>query len=116
MKAMLKFTLLLLAGCFMFSFSGKEVKTMVIKTTTVCEMCKDRIERELVFTKGVKEVKVDLEKNLITVKYRTDKVTPEKIRTAVSQLGYWADDVPADEAAFKKLPDCCQKEGCGKKG
>ena len=116
MKATLKLSLFVLVGFFMFSFTGKEVKTMEIKTTTVCEMCKERIERELVFTKGVKEVKVDLEKNIITVKYRTDKVSPENIRKAVSKMGYWADDVPADEEAFKKLPECCQKEGCGKKG
>jgi periplasmic mercuric ion binding protein len=97
------------------AFTGKEVKTIEIKTSTVCDMCKDRIERELVFESGIKSVKVDLKANTITVKFRTDKTNPETIRKAVANLGYWADEVPANEEAFNKLPECCKKEGCGKK-
>lgn len=100
----------------LFSFkAGKETKTIVIKTSTVCDMCKERIERDLVFEAGVKVVKVDIEQNTITVKYRTDKTNPETIKKAITKLGYWADEMPSDEAAFNKLPDCCKKEGCGKK-
>jgi copper chaperone CopZ len=95
--------------------TGKETKTIEIKTSAVCEMCKERIERELVFEKGVKQVNVNLQANLITVTYRTDKTSPEKLRAAIAKMGYWADEVPADENGFKKLPQCCQKEGCGKK-
>lgn len=99
----------------LLSFTGKETKTVEIKSTTVCDMCKDKIERELVFETGIKSAKVNLTTNIITVKYRTDKTNPEAIRKAIAKLGYWADDVPANEEAFKKLPACCQKEGCGKK-
>ncbi len=100
---------------FLFAFTGKEIKTIEIKTSTVCEMCKERIERDLVFEAGVKSVKVDYAAKLITVKYRTDKTNPEKIRKAISKLGYWADDVAANEESWKKLPACCKSEGCGKK-
>ena len=99
----------------MMSFTGKETKTIEIKTSTVCEMCKERIERDLVFESGVKSVKVDLKTNIITVKYRIDKTNPEKIKTAITKLGYWADEIPADQNALNKLPECCKKEGCGKK-
>lgn len=95
--------------------AGKQIKTINIKSSTVCDMCKERIERELVFEKGVKEVKVDLSTSTITVKYRNDKTDPDKIRKAIAKLGYYADDVAGDPEAFKKLPECCQKEGCGKK-
>ena len=97
------------------SFTGKGTKTIEIKTSTVCEMCKQRIERDLVFEKGIKQVTVDLKTNTIAVVYRPDKTTPEALKKAISKMGYWADEVPADEAGFKKLPECCQKEGCGKK-
>ena len=99
----------------LFSFTGKETKVIDIKTSTVCEMCKERIERDLVFEAGVKSVKVDLTTKTVSVKYRTDKTDPDKIRKALSNLGYWADDVPANEEAWKKLPACCKDEGCGKK-
>ncbi len=51
--------------------------------------------------------------SMIHVEYDARKTDPEHIRMAVTKLGYSADDMPGDLAAFKKLPDCCQKEGCG---
>lgn len=109
-------TTLFLGAIFftLMSFTGKEVKTLEIKTSTVCEMCKERIERELVFEKGIKAVKVDLTAKTVTVKYRTDKTNPEAIKKAVSKLGYKADEIAATEEGFNKLPECCKAEGCGK--
>jgi mercuric ion binding protein len=105
-------------GIIMFllmAFTGKETKKIEIKTSTVCEECKTRIEHELVFEKGVKLVSVDLATKTVFVTYRADKTDPDKIRKALSKLGYWADDVPADEAGYNKLPKCCKDDGCGKK-
>lgn len=99
----------------LLSFTQKETKTIDIKTSAVCDMCKERIEREMVFEKGVKEVNVSLETKTITVTYRTDKTSPEKIRKAIAKLGYWADEVAAEEEGYKKLPECCKSEGCGRK-
>lgn len=93
----------------------KETKTIGIKTSAVCAMCKERIERDLVFEKGIKQVNVNLESKTITVTYRVDKTNPQNIRRAIAKLGYWADEVPADEAGYKKLPECCKNEGCGKR-
>lgn len=88
--------------------------TITIKTSTMCEMCKEKIERNLIFEKGVKTVVVDFKNKIVTVSYRTDKTTPEKIKAALVKLGYRADELPANPEAFKKLPACCQEEGCGK--
>ena len=115
MKKTIKYMLLLLIAIATMSFTGKETKTITIKSSTVCDMCKERIERELVFEKGIKNVKVDISANTITVKYRTDKTDEQAIKQAISKLGYWADEVAADKDAFDKLPECCKKEGCGKK-
>lgn len=87
---------------------------LTVSTSTVCGMCKSKIEKELVFEKGVKEVKVDLEKKTVWVRYKADKTSPEKIKAAISKIGYRADDIKADPKAFEKLPACCKAEGCGK--
>ena len=115
MRTKIKLMTVLFVAMGLFAFKGRETKTLVVKSSTVCDMCKQRIERGLVFEEGVKEVKVDIAANTISVKYKADKTTPEKIKTAISKLGYSADEVAADETAFKKLPMCCQKEGCGMK-
>lgn len=94
--------------------ADKKLAHLDIHTSTVCDMCEKTIEENLIYEKGVKSVNVDLAKSEIHVEYDPKKNTPEGLRKAVSAMGYMADDIPGDEAAFKKLPLCCQKEGCGK--
>ena len=86
--------------------SSDEVK---IKTSAVCGMCKDRIETGLSSEKGVKSVSLDTDTKIVTVGYNPEKTDPAKIRTAISKIGYDADDVKADPDAYAKLPGCCKK-------
>ncbi|MBN2175787.1 MAG: heavy-metal-associated domain-containing protein [Bacteroidales bacterium] len=86
-------------------------KEIEIKTSAQCEMCKERIEKNMAFEKGVKDVVLDLETKVLTIKYRSDKTDPGKLKKAVSKIGYDADDVAADPKAYEKLPDCCKKGG-----
>jgi periplasmic mercuric ion binding protein len=81
-----------------------------IKSSVVCGQCKDRVESGLVYEKGVKEVSVDLKTKEVTVKYNPSKTTPDEIRTALSKIGYDADNVKADPKAYEKLPACCKKD------
>ena len=96
------------------AFAQDKYATIDVKTSTICDMCEKTIEGELIYEKGVKKVDVDLEKAIVRVDYDSAKTDAVKIRTAISKLGYMADDIPADEAAWNKLPACCKNEGCGK--
>jgi periplasmic mercuric ion binding protein len=80
-----------------------------IKTSAVCETCKETIEKALAFEKGVKKSTLDVASKIVTVTYNPEKTTPEKIREAIANAGYDADDVKANPKVFKKLPDCCKK-------
>lgn len=92
----------------------KKTEHIDIVSSTVCDMCKETIEKEMIYEKGVKKVSVDLATSSVHVEYDAKKSTPEKLRAALIKLGYAADGVPGDPKAFAKLPACCQKEGCGK--
>ena len=87
-----------------------QLDTVVIRTSSVCEMCKELIEKELSFEKGVKKSILDIRSKDITVIYNPEKTTPEKIKQAITRVGYDADSLPADPKAYKRLPDCCKKE------
>lgn len=80
-----------------------------IKTSAVCDMCKETIEKHMAFEKGVKKSSLDVDSKILTVTYNPAKITPEQIRKAVAQSGYDADDVPANPKAYKKLDACCKK-------
>lgn len=96
---------------FSFSFKKGEVKEVVIKTSSECGMCKERIEEKLNYTKGVTYVNLDVSSKLLTVKYKEEKVTLEKIKEIISNLGYDADDVKANPESQKNLPACCKPNG-----
>jgi len=53
-----------------------------------CAACKDRIEKFIPLEKGVKDLKVDLEKKEVTVIYKPNKTTLEKLKKAIEELGY----------------------------
>jgi pantoate kinase len=48
------------------------------------------------------------EESTITVVYNSKKTDLPTIKTAISQLGYDADDVKADPAGYQKLDGCCK--------
>jgi len=88
----------------------KKPETLKIKTSAVCDMCKDRIEKGLAFEKGVKKADLDVKTKIVTITYNPAKTTPDDLRKAISKLGYDADNVPADKVAYSKLPACCKKD------
>ncbi|MEO8067772.1 MAG: heavy-metal-associated domain-containing protein [Flavobacteriales bacterium] len=111
MKTIITAALLLI---WVSATAQKDIAQLDVKTSTVCDMCEKTIETELIYEKGIQKVDVHLDDAVVHVEYDTRKTTPEKIRTAISKLGYMADGIAADEAAWNKLPACCKKEGCGK--
>lgn len=105
---------ILLSGIFMLVMSinttkAQDVAELKVKTSAVCDMCKETMEKHMAFEKGVKKSSLDVESKILTVTYNPAKITPEQIRKAVSKSGYDADDVPADPKAYKKLDACCKK-------
>lgn len=90
------------------SIAGGE-KEVVFKSSVVCGMCKTKIEKDLPLTKGVKSVSVDVKKKEIKVVYNPEKTTVAKLKTAISKIGYDADEVVANKKAHDHLPKCCQK-------
>ena len=90
---------------------AKKTETIVIKTSTQCGMCKSRVEKAIAYEKGVVSSNLDVDKQLFTVTYKPSKTSPEKIREAISKVGYDADDIKAVQKAHDNLPGCCQKGG-----
>lgn len=88
---------------------GKTIDTVEIKTSAVCKMCKDRLEHDMAFEKGVKSVELDLDTKVLIIAYKTNKTNKEKLKKAVTKIGYDADEMVADQKAHDRLPDCCQK-------
>ena len=101
-----------LAAVFI-SFAGilNAQDTLLIKTSAQCGSCKKLIEHDMKFEKGVESASLHVKSQMLTVVYDPEKTTPEKLRLAVTKIGYDADEMPADPKAYNKLNDCCKKGG-----
>ena len=69
----------------------KSIETVEIQTSAVCDMCKETIEKQLAFTKGVTAAELDVKTAIVTVSYKTNRTTIEDIRLAINEVGYDAD-------------------------
>jgi mercuric ion binding protein len=105
---------ILIIGAVLISLSAfsqvKAVQTATIKTpNALCENCKKRIESYVKYYDGVLEINVNYKKGETKVKFVTDRINIEEIKAYIANCGYDADDVPAAEDAYKRLPLSCKK-------
>ena len=89
----------------------KKTEKAEILTSAICEMCKETIEYELTFTKGIKFVELDVNSKIVTVEFNPKKISLEDIRKGISGVGYNADSVKRDPTAYANLPFCCRDGG-----
>jgi copper chaperone CopZ len=89
----------------------KALDTLYIKTSALCQDCKQRIESTLNYQKGVKYAVLDLDTKVATVIHKINKISPLALRQAISKSGYDADEIKADPNAVVLLPKCCQPGG-----
>ena len=77
-------------------FAKGEIKTVVYTTTPQmhCAGCENKIKGNIKYIKGVKSIETDLEKQTVTIKYDSSKITPEKIVAGFSKIGYEVKEVP----------------------
>ena len=89
----------------------KAVGKAVIKTPTIlCEKCQKKVEFFISHTEGVVSCAVNIHKKTTTVTWINDRTTLENIKTAIANMGYDADDIEAEEYAYKRLPKQCKAE------
>lgn len=104
-------TLIAAVGFTVASFAQtKALQTAKISTPNVrCEECKKRLTTYLDRYDGIQYLNINTHKGEIQVKYLTDRIDIEQIKTAIANAGYDADDVPANEESYKRLPKTCKK-------
>ena len=93
-----------------FSAQTKELTEVKIKTSAVCDMCKTTLEKAMAYEKGVKQSSLDVELAILTVAYNPNKTNAEKIKKAITEAGYDADELVANTRAYNKLNACCKKD------
>ena len=109
----MKYAQLTVVGLLLFCITGmaqqKTSGKAIISTPGMfTEDCKAKIEKSLFKQYGIVAYKADLKKKNVTVTWLTDRTDIEQIKTMIANVGFDADDVTAEESAFKRLSPACK--------
>ena len=66
----------------------KKTEEVVFLTDIHCENCKKKIEKNISWEKGVKDLRIDLDDKKVTILYDPAKTNPENLQAAIEKLGY----------------------------
>lgn len=72
-----------------------------------CNMCKKRIEKAALNTKGVKYASWNSEAQQLTLIYNQEKTNIKRIATNIAAVGHQADSIVAPDQVYNSLPECC---------
>ncbi|MBR5905780.1 MAG: heavy-metal-associated domain-containing protein [Bacteroidales bacterium] len=64
---------------------------VVFATSIHCANCGKKVQENIAFEKGVKDLKVDVPSKTVTVTFNPAKTDTLKLKKAINKLGYSAD-------------------------
>ncbi len=111
-KTIITILFVLLAG---FSYGQKNISTVEILTNPHCHSCKEKIETELVYTKGIKDAVLNMDTKILTVSFKKNKISKKEILSIIEKLGYKATLAGKDNGKGKgkgKGKKCKSKHCC----
>ena len=83
----------------------KKVEEVAFLTDLHCENCKKKIEKNISWEKGVKDLRVDLDDKKVTIFYDPAKTNPENLQTAIEKLGYSCEIIEPEKEEEVPVPD-----------
>jgi len=84
-----------------FGKERKNEKTLVFTVNMDCHACVQKIEGNIPYEKGVKDLKISLDDKTCEITFRTDKTSPEALVKAFGKIGYKA-ELKTDQPEEKK--------------
>ena len=74
-----------------------EYKIVKLETSAHTEMCKAKIEKTLAYEKGIVESDLNRNTHILTVKYKPNKTTVDRIIKIITDLGHDAKEIDIEE-------------------
>ncbi|HLV38295.1 heavy-metal-associated domain-containing protein [Xanthomarina sp.] len=104
---MKKLGILLVMLIGMTAFSQDKNARATMEVDGVCNMCKERIEKACIQTKGVKSAVWNVNTHELSLIYDARKTDLATIETNIAAVGHDTKNVVATEDAYNSLHNCC---------
>ena len=103
---------LVLLGLFLFigvtlTAQNKNAKA-IIEVNCVCLMCKDRIEKACIKTKGVKSAVWDVNSHELSLIFNEQKTDLTVIQESIAAVGHDTQKIIATDEAYASVHPCCR--------
>ncbi|MBZ0327423.1 MAG: heavy-metal-associated domain-containing protein [Altibacter sp.] len=79
-----------------------------IEVDGICGMCKQRIERASLNTKGVKSAVWNVDTHMLNLIFDERKTNITAIQTSIASVGHDTHEIKATEEAYNSVHDCCR--------
>ena len=86
---------------------GKNTK-ISFEVDGVCGMCKKRIEKVCIKTKGVRSAIWDIESHQLSLIYDSRKVNLDSIKSNIVSVGHDTQILKSSDKAYSLLSPCCK--------
>jgi cation transport ATPase len=105
----MKSLITLFALCVMsLSWAQNKNARVSMEVDGVCGMCKERIEKAAVKTKGVKSAVWSLKTHQLSLIYDERKTNPDLIAKNIAAVGHDTKKYTATEEAYNSVAPCCK--------
>tara|TARA_B100000768_G_scaffold173717_1_gene183243 strand:- start:376 stop:729 length:354 start_codon:yes stop_codon:yes gene_type:complete len=91
-----------------FSYGQNKNAKASIEVDGVCMMCKKRIEKASIKTKGVKSAVWNVETHELKLIFDENKTSIEQIESNVTAVGHDTKSFVASKEAYESLHPCCK--------
>ncbi len=106
MKKLIILTVLMFAGITSFA-QNKNAKAS-LEVDGVCMMCKARIEKASIKTKGVKSAVWNVQTHELKLIYDERKTNLDSIKNNIVAVGHDTKDLKATDEAYNSVDACCK--------
>ncbi|WP_117884757.1 heavy-metal-associated domain-containing protein [Aureibaculum luteum] len=107
----MKKLILILVAIMAISVSAEaqsKTSKVTFEVDGVCEMCKERIEKAAILTKGVKFATWNIQKKELYCIYNNKKTTLTKIKQAIADVGHDTKEIKATDEVYDGIDECCK--------
>ncbi|WP_418510764.1 heavy-metal-associated domain-containing protein [Corallibacter sp.] len=90
------------------SFAQNKNAKATLEVDGVCMMCKDRIEKAAIKSKGVKSAVWSVDTHELKLIFDERKTNLEAIEKSVASVGHDTKNVKADDDVYNNINPCCK--------
>lgn len=103
MKHLIKTVIMIAAVALMTTNSfaqnkkAADLQEVTFVTSMDCDKCVKKINANIAFEKGVKDLKTNLDDRTVYIKFDASKTNKENLKKALEKLGYTAEEITEQE-------------------